>query len=166
MAPVTVANIYTFLASICTISAILFIWTQAECDTIKSEADENETVTPVVVAADDTASSSTTSSIPTANPSTKYVYSKPIRKKDLSKIYAKFPNYTVNNTLIIDDTDAKLADHSDNHLCVEEFNVTDHEIDFTRDSKLLQLKKYLDKLVIENPEDVRIFLAKNRVEDF
>lgn len=129
-----------------------FIWTQSECDTVKPEAEDTEQV----VVDDGTASPE----------STVRGFSKPIRKKDLSKIYSEFPAYTVQNTLIIDDTDAKLADHFDNHLCIDEFNVTDHQTDFINDSKLLQLKKYLDKLLKDNPEDVRTFLAKNNIEDF
>jgi hypothetical protein len=162
-----------------------FIWTQSECDTVvnnedkerdtefisnstesstessrpadSSSVDNNNTTTT-------TASSASSSSSSSASKHASK-FTKPIRKKDLSKIYTAFPVYTPLNTLIIDDTDAKLADHLGNHLCVPEFKVTDHAVDFTVDKSLLKMKKYLDRLVKEDPEDVRTFLSKYDLED-
>jgi len=171
-----------------------FIWTQSECDTVteKKTADVNGSVvdggtdihrdtevhnstvdSPVDNSVKSTVNSNLADTPPdnpssSSSPSSKSrpaPFIKPIRKKDLSKIYATFPAYTPLNTLIIDDTDAKLADHLDNHLCVPEFNVTDHVVDFTLDKKLLVLKKYLDRLIKEDPEDIRSFLTKNDIED-
>lgn len=120
-----------------------FIWTQTECDIVK---DDNNS---------------------TSEDTTKSKFIKPIRKKNLTKIYSAFPDlYTPSNTLIIDDTDAKLADHFENHLKIDEFTVADPDIDFTADRKLLQLKKYLDRLIKEDPEDLRTFLAKYDLSDF
>ena len=154
-----------------------FIWTQSECDTVLSDSVETvsaEAVDPVstenttaavvnsVVSSTDAVPNAATS--PPKPRSTPFI--KPLRKKDLSKIYATFPAYTPQTTLIIDDTSSKLADHLDNHLRVHEFNVTQHDIDFTVDKKLLQLKKYLDKLLKEDPVDVRTFLSKHNLDDF
>ena len=120
-----------------------FIWTQDECDTVKlPKGSESE----------DTVNT--------------FKYVKPIRKKNLQKIYKEFFDYTPANTLIIDDTDAKLADHLANHLKVDEFNVIDPEIDFTQDVGLLKLKKFLEKLVRDDPNDVRTFLASHSLHDF
>ena len=122
-----------------------FIWTQSECDTVAVDKKKDQQS-----ANDD---------------SSKPSFTKPLRKKDLDKIYSTFPACTPLNTIIIDDTDAKLIDHLENHLCLPEFNVTDHSIDFTADKILLQVKKYLDRLLKEDPEDVRTFLAKYDLED-
>ena len=116
-----------------------FIWTQDDCDVIKPVASDSEV---------------------------KPTFTKPIRKKNLSKIYKSFFDYDPSNTLIIDDTDAKLADHVANHLRVDEFTVLDPETDFTRDIGLLKLKKFLEKLVLDNPKDVRTFLAAHRLDEF
>lgn len=123
-----------------------FIWTQEECDIV--------TVKP---------SESLESSVLPKKPS---AFSKPIRKKNLSKIYKSFFDYDPTNTLIIDDTDAKIADHVDNHLKVDEFTVIDYETDFTQDGGLLRLKKFLEKLLSDDPRDVRTFLASHRLEEF
>lgn len=124
-----------------------FIWTQSECDTVPLEDKKND------------------SDITEAP--TKSSFTKPIRKKNLTKIYETFPDrYSPSNTLIIDDTTAKLQDHVQNHLQIEEFNVTDHETDFTEDRNLLRLKKYLERLINEDPEDLRSFLFKYDLNDF
>jgi len=169
-----------------------FIWTQSECDTVTEKTPDvnssavdgstevhNSTVDSSednsaegsvntnrsVTAISDTPPDNPSSSSSSSSKSRPAPFIKPIRKKDLSKIYNTFPAYTPLNTLIIDDTDAKLVDHLDNHLCVPEFNVTDHVVDFTLDKKLLVLKKYLDRLIKEDPEDVRSFLTKYDIED-
>lgn len=94
-----------------------FVWTQDECDTIKPPLPSSPSL--------DSDNSSST-------------FIKPIRKKNLTKIYDSFP-YTPLNTLIIDDTDEKLVDHSNNHLKVDEFNVLKSETDFTKDNELVKL---------------------------
>ena len=121
-----------------------FIWTQEECDTVKLEA------------ADDQSTKQKQSS----------TFVKPIRKKNLNKIYKAFFPYDPTNTLIIDDTDAKIADHSFNHLRVEEFSVLEAEIDFTQDVELIKLKKFLEKLIRDDPKDVRSFIASHRLNEF
>lgn len=118
-----------------------FIWTQDECDVVDLSCDDVTIIKP-----------------------TSFI--KPIRKKNLHKIYKSFFEYDPTNTLIVDDTDAKLVDHVSNHLKIEEFNVIDEETDFTQDTGLLRLKKYLDKLVFDDPKDVRTFLANHRLEEF
>lgn len=159
-----------------------FIWTQTECDIDKIEGEAEDTKTDTIIEcttkteADDSMTETTTTTTTTPTTETKtetedvkraYTFIKPIRKKNLAKIYEAFPDlYTPSNTLIIDDTDAKLADHLENHLKIDEFSVTQHEIDFTADRKLLQLKKYLDRLVKEDPQDLRTFLEKYHLEDF
>lgn len=108
---------------------LAFIWTQEECDTIEQERPEGA----------------------------KYV--KPLRKKDLTKVWTAFPQYSPQNTIIVDDTREKLAEHNDNHLVIPEFDVTDHEVDFTTDDHLLHLKAYFETLLQADPHDVRDFLA-------
>lgn len=149
-----------------------FIWTQSECDTVTADKDIIASKdSSLVSTADNTQITEKDNSVSlnlTSTPSQSSkspFFTKPVRKKDLSKIYATFPFYTPLNTLIIDDTDAKLIDHLDNHLCIPEFNITDHSVDFTTDKNLLQLKKYLDRLIKEDPEDVRTFLSKYDLED-
>jgi hypothetical protein len=129
------------------LSKLQFIWTQEECDTIK------------------TSSNTTTTSESSTSTSTS-TFIKPILKKNLNKIYKSFFHYDPINTLIIDDTDAKLADNSANHLKVDEFNVLQAERDFLKDTGLLKLMKFLEKLVLDDPKDVRIFLASHTLEDF
>ncbi len=108
-----------------------FVWTQLECDTVKQAQEKG------------------------CN------FLKPLRKKDLNKVWQAFPQYNALNTLIVDDTQAKLADHNDNHLSIPEFSVTEHGIDFTQDDQLLRLENYFDTLLQSNPSDVREFL-KNK----
>lgn len=157
-------------------SKLKFIWTQSECDTIKPEK-ENENASEKTegisekadgTSKDSTRNTNSTCDASSLNSDTSSLKSfvKPIRKKNLNKIYTTFPSYSPQNTLIIDDTHAKLADHLDNHLRINEFNVTEHHIDFTRDTSLLQLKKYLEKLIKDDPSDVRVFLAQHDLTNF
>lgn len=108
---------------------LAFIWTQEECDTIENERLEGG----------------------------KYI--KPLRKKDLTKVWTAFPQYSPQNTIIVDDTREKLAEHNENHLVIPEFNITNHDVDFTADDHLLHLKSYFEALLQVDPQDVRIFLA-------
>lgn len=118
-----------------------FIWTQKDCDVIYPEKIVHET-----------------------DQRPKFV--KPLMKKNLAKVYSLFSEYSSENTLMIDDTNEKLADHFGNHLKIKEFNVTDRETDFTADKSLLSLIKYLDRLVKEDPVDLRTFVSQNRIKDF
>lgn len=140
-----------------------FIWTQSECDTVDRTANTDTVATT-------TASTAATASVSVpvaALKKTTSPFIKPIRKKNLTKIYDTFPqDYTPANTLIIDDSTDKLVDHSCNHLRIEEFRVTDAEVDFTEDQTLLQVKKYLERLLKEDPTDLRTFLAKYDLSDF
>lgn len=108
---------------------LAFIWTQEECDTVEIERIEGE----------------------------KYV--KPLRKKDLTKVWTAFPQYSPQNTIIVDDTREKLAEHNDNHLVIPEFDITNYDVDFTVDDHLLHLKSYFESLLQDDPQDVRVFLA-------
>lgn len=161
------------LQQTCGRSNLKFIWTQTECDIylpcisndVRSKSNPSENA-----------------SSPDRDPKTELPahnmyfnsksshsnsFIKPLRKKDLSKIYSAFPSiYTPLNTLMIDDTNEKLIDHLQNHLRIQEFNVTDHEIDYTQDIHLLKLKKYLEFLVKEDPQDVRLFLSKYSLDNF
>lgn len=158
-----------------------FIWTQSECDIDTSanvddasSSDSAVTDNNVICADPCTTTNNTNTTCPSTFTTTTAsdtkslnIFIKPIRKKNLNKIYSTFPDlYNATNTLIIDDTDAKLADHLQNHLKIEEFTVTQPDIDFTADTKLVQLKKYLDRLLKEDPKDLRTFLAKYKLEDF
>ena len=108
-----------------------FVWTQEECDTIQFPQQKGAS------------------------------FVKPLRKKNLNKVWQAFPEYNALNTIIVDDTQAKLADHNENHLSIPEFSVIDHEVDFTQDEQLLTLGKYFDELLQSDPSDVRTFL-KNK----
>ncbi len=159
-----------------------FIWTQSECDTVQVDDEPGETVqvddkTKFVdesKVVDEPAKTDTNTNAHLHNElsktdtiTTKPGFTKPIRKKNLTKIYDTFPqHYTPSNTLIIDDTPAKLQDHRRNHLQIEEFTVIKSEVDFTADGRLLQLKKYLERLVKEDPEDLRTFLENYDLDDF
>lgn len=114
-----------------------FLWTQHECDT---ESPKKETPTTLFV--------------------------KPLRKKNLHKVWSAFPRYSSRNTIIIDDTLAKLEAHAENHLQIPEFSVLQHDTDFTLDDHLLTLKAFLDRLIAEDPADVREFLARHQLDDF
>jgi hypothetical protein len=123
-----------------------FIWTQTECDTVKQQQEEEE--------------------VEQEKEKKILKFVKPIRKKNLDRIYKHFPQYSSLNTLIIDDTDEKLVDHMENHLKISEFNVIDHETDFTADVHLIKLKKYLKLLIKQDPPDLKTFLSKYDLEDF
>lgn len=152
-----------------------FIWTQSECDICPS--DKLKLKTDLLTSATGISTTNTSeqniNSPPSSppQPSSPILHTgtfiKPLRKKDLSKIYSTFPStYTPLNTLIIDDTNEKLIDHLKNHLRIQEFDVIDHDTDYTQDRHLLQLKKYLELLVKEDPQDIRSFLAKYSLDDF
>ena len=140
-----------------------FIWTQSECDICPSD-------NVVKLKTDLSATNTNQQKINSPESSTLHTgtyFIKPLRKKDLSKIYSTFPStYTPLNTLIIDDTNEKLIDHLKNHLRIQEFDVIDHDTDYTQDRHLLKLKKYLEFLVKEDPQDIRSFLAKYSLDDF
>lgn len=112
-----------------------FVWTQSECDTVFPETKE---------------------------PVEKFI--KPIRKKNLDKVWQAFPQYSKLNTLIIDDTEAKLVGHEDNHLQIPEFNTIQEDVDFTKDDVLLKLQHYMEALNNENPKDVRAYLSEHKFE--
>jgi hypothetical protein len=113
--------------------SLKFVWTQHECDTIQLPQKKGGSGSFV----------------------------KPLRKKDLNKVWRTHPHYNALNTIIVDDTSAKLADHNENHLSIPEFSVINHEVDFTQDEQLLSLSQYFEELLQSNPSDVRTFL-KNK----
>lgn len=111
-----------------------FVWTQQECDTIEQPRDPKN-----------------------------FKFVKPLRKKNLNKVWRAFPQYSPLNTIIIDDTEAKLAEHNENHLVIPEFCVTKHHVNFTKDEHLLALSRFLQELAKENPPDVRSFLRNKSI---
>ena len=123
-----------------------FIWTQSECDTeprpVPKDSEGEELM------------------------QRSFTFIKPVRKKNLDKIFQTYPEYSALNTLIIDDSEDKVVDHFENHLKIKEFNVIDGEIDFTSDKQLFKLRKYLDLLITQDPIDLRSFLSKYHLEDF
>lgn len=72
---------------------------------------------------------------------------KPLFHKDLYRLWQRFPEYNATNTIMIDDSQDKLAGHLDNLLCLEEYVVTDPTKDFTQDQTLYRLSEYLQCLV-------------------
>lgn len=105
-----------------------FVWTQEECDTISFPQTKGK------------------------------AFVKPLRKKNLNKVWHAFPEYNALNTIIVDDTQAKLAEHNENHLVIPEFSAIDPAIDFTADEHLLQLIDYFQGMLEANPADVRVYL--------
>lgn len=91
---------------------------------------------------------------------------KPLFRKDLHRIWEHFPDYNAANTIMIDESREKLADHLDNLLCIEEFLVTDPLKDFTQDRVLDDLGVYLQHVSeacdrAPRPLDVRDYLRDN-----
>ncbi|OIR57906.1 MAG: NLI interacting factor family phosphatase [Amphiamblys sp. WSBS2006] len=85
---------------------------------------------------------------------------KPLAKKDLRRIWALHRKYTPQNTLIVDDSLEKTEMFPHNRIVPTEYTVADHGTDFTEDSELQNIRRYLQSLLEEQPGDVRKYTSK------
>jgi hypothetical protein len=84
---------------------------------------------------------------------------KPKFKKNLEKVWDLYPQYSANNTVMIDDSPDKLSQNIENLLRLPEYVVTDPKIDFTADKVLYDLSAYVQELA--ECRDVRDYLKRN-----
>ncbi len=91
---------------------------------------------------------------------------KPHFRKDLARIWKEMPAWDAQNTLIIDDSPAKIA-HERNHVVLAPFDITDHKVDFGLDTELDSLAVRLGRIVREFEEcsDVRAALSSVAADD-
>lgn len=74
---------------------------------------------------------------------------KPEFKKDLQRAWEAHPRFSQKNTIIIDDSPAKVSAHTKNLIAIPEFVVTDELVDHTKDDVLLTLATYLERILSE-----------------
>lgn len=74
---------------------------------------------------------------------------KPEFKKDLQRAWKAHPCFSPRNTIIIDDSPAKVSSHTENLIAIPEFLVTDELVDHTKDDVLPTLAAYLERILSE-----------------